>query len=164
MCVKQLSWKHYGLGVLLTESAGGLSGWLTRQGAARYARDVVKPPLTPPPVVFPVVWALLFALMGMGGARVWRAPESPARTRSLILFFLQLAFNFSWSLLFFNLRRFGLALLWLAGLWGLILGMICSFRQVDRLAAWLQIPYLLWVTFAAYLNLGVWTLNRWLHH
>ena len=79
---------------------------------------------------------------------------------NLLLFLVQLAFNFCWSIIFFNLRRFGFAFLWLIALWGLILGMILSFRQVDRTAAWLQVPYFLWVTFAAYLNFGVWMLNR----
>ena len=69
------------------------------------------------------------------------------------------AFNFFWSILFFNLQRFGFAFLWLIALWLLILLMIRQFRKVDPLAALLQIPYLLWVTFAAYLNLGVWYLN-----
>jgi len=87
-------------------------------------------------------------------------PPSAARSRSLLLFLVQLAFNFCWSLLFFNLQRFGLAFVWLMVLWGLILWMILSFRRTDSLAAWLQVPYFLWVTFAAYLNFGVWLLNR----
>ena len=69
-------------------------------------------------------------------------------------------FNFFWSIIFFNLQAFGFALLWLLVLWGLILLMILSFRKTDAPAAWLQVPYLLWVTFAAYLNFGVWMLNR----
>ena len=73
---------------------------------------------------------------------------------------MQLAFNFFWSIIFFNLRRFGFAFFWLVALWGMILWMIRTFLRVDRLAAWLQLPYFLWVTFAAYLNLGVWMLNR----
>ena len=83
------------------------------------------------------------------------APASNARSRSLLLFLIQLAFNFFWSIIFFNFQNFGLAFIWLIVLWGLILLMILSYRKVDKLAAWLQIPYLLWVTFAAYLNFGV---------
>ena len=78
----------------------------------------------------------------------------------LLLFGLQLIFNFFWSILFFNLQAFGFAFLWLTVLWGLILLMILSFARVDKPAALLQIPYLLWVTFALYLNAGVWMLNR----
>ena len=158
--MKKIPWKTYGLWVLLTEAVGSLSGWLTRAGTKAYTQTVVQPPLSPPPLVFPIVWGILFALMGVSGARVYLASPSRERTRGLLLFGIQLAFNFCWSLIFFNLRRFGLAFLWLGGLWGLILAMFHTFRRVDRLAALLQLPYLLWVSFAAYLNLGVWFLNR----
>lgn len=146
--------------IILSEAVGGLSGWLTRNSMQIYKAEVVKPPLTPPGIVFPVVWAVLFALMGIGAARVYLAPASADRARSLKLFFLQLSFNFFWSILFFNLQRYGLALIWLVILWVLILCMALSFRSSDKLAMRLQIPYLLWVAFAAYLNLGVWLLNR----
>ena len=137
-----------------------LSGWLTRESTQIYARIIEQPPLSPPAIVFPIVWTILFALMGIGAARIYLAPASGTRSRSLQLFLLQLAFNFFWSIIFFNLERFGFALLWLIALWVLILFMILSFRKVDRLGALLQIPYLLWVTFALYLNFGVWLLNR----
>lgn len=146
--------------IILSEAVGGLSGWLTRNGTQIYQAEVVKPPLTPPSIVFPIVWAVLFALMGIGAARIYLAPASAGRTRSLRLFFLQLLFNFFWSILFFNLQRYGLALVWLVILWVLILCIALSFRSSDKLAMRLQIPYLLWVAFAAYLNLGVWLLNR----
>ena len=98
--------------------------------------------------------------MGVSAARIYAAPASPDRTRGLRLFAIQLAFNFFWSIIFFNLQNFGFAFLWLVVLWVLILRMIFTFRKTDSLAAWLQMPYFLWVTFAAYLNLGVWMLNR----
>ena len=147
------------IGILVAEGAGALSGWLSRDGAKAYSATIVQPPLSPPPLAFPVVWGILFALMGVSAARMWRAPPSGARTRGLAIFGVQLAFNFCWSLLFFNLQAFGFSLLWLLVLWALILWMLLTFRQVDRWAARLQLPYLLWVTFAAYLNLGVWVLN-----
>ena len=159
MCVKKRNWPVYAAWIAGTEAVGALSGWLTRGGAERSANAIVKPPLSPPGPVFPAVWAVLFALVGAGAARVWLAPASPARTRALGLFGVQLAFNFYWSLIFFNAGAYGFALLWLAVLWGLILGMLLAFRKVDRAAALLQVPYLLWVSFAAYLNFGVWALN-----
>lgn len=155
-----MKWKTYALWIGLTEAVGFLSGFLTREGSRLYQATVVQPPLSPPGAVFPVVWAILYALLGIGAARIWLAPASSNRTRALVLFGLQLAFNFFWSLIFFNLRAFALAFFWLLALWGLILGTICTFERVDKPAARLQIPYLLWVTFAAYLNLGVWLLNR----
>ena len=98
--------------------------------------------------------------MGIGAARVYLAPASNARSRALLVYLLQLAFNFFWSILYFNLQNYALAFFWLLALWVLILWMIRSFFKVDKAAALLQIPYLLWVTFAAYLNFGVWILNR----
>lgn len=157
--MKEHKWIPYVLWILFTEAMGFLSGWLTRQGSELYSQAIVKPPLSPPAIVFPIVWGILFLLMGIGAARIYLAEPSPARTKSLRIFLLQLAFNFFWSILFFNFQAFGFALIWLLVLWGLILWMIFSFRQVDPLAAWLQFPYLLWVTFAAYLNFGVWRLN-----
>lgn len=146
--------------ILLAEAVGALSGWLTREGTQIYAQTIVKPPLSPPGWVFPVVWAILYALMGIGAAKVYQAPASKTRSMGLNLFITQLVVNFFWSPIFFNLQAFGFALLWLLLLWGLVLWMILVFRKVDPLAAKLQIPYLLWLTFAAYLNFGVWCLNR----
>lgn len=157
--MKHHTWKIYAAWILLAEAVGGLSGWLTRDGAKAYSESIIQPPLSPPALVFPIVWGILFALMGIGAARIYLAPPSRERTNSLRIFLLQLAFNFFWSILFFNLQAFGVALVWLLILWGLILWMIVSFRKVDPLAAWMQIPYLLWVTFAAYLNYSVWMLN-----
>lgn len=146
--------------ILLAEAVGALSGWLTREGTQIYAQTIVKPPLSPPGWVFPVVWAILYALMGIGAAKVYQAPASKTRSMGLNLFITQLVVNFFWSPIFFNLQDFGFSLLWLLLLWGLVLWMILAFRKVKPLAAKLQIPYLLWLTFAAYLNFGVWYLNR----
>ena len=157
--MKKRTWKVYALWILFTEAVGALSGFLTRKGSQIYSETVVKPPLSPPAIVFPIVWGILFALMGIGAARIYLAPPSAARSKSLLLFLLQLAFNFFWSIIFFSLQAFGFALIWLLLLWVLIICMVRAFWKVDKIAAWLQIPYLLWVTFAAYLNFGVWRLN-----
>ena len=158
--MEKSTWKTYAFWIALAEAVGAFSGWLTRKSVKIYNAAVKQPPLSPPSIVFPIVWGILFILMGMGAARIYLSPASKARSRSLLLFLVQLAFNFFWSIIFFNLQAFGFAFLWLIALWILILLMILSFREVDQPAAWLQIPYLLWVTFAAYLNLGVWLLNR----
>lgn len=158
--MKKQTWKAYAAWIIFAEAVGGISGWLTRDGIKTYNAAVEKPPLSPPSIVFPIVWVILFALMGIGAAKVYQAPASGARSRSLLLFLVQLAFNFFWSIIFFHVQNFGLAFFWLLALWGLILWMVLSFREVDKSAARLQIPYLLWVTFAACLNFGVWTLNR----
>ena len=152
-------WVVYASWTVLAEAVGGLSGWLTREGARQYSQSIRQPPLSPPPLAFPIVWAGLFALMGVGAARVYLSAPSPERSRALTVFFVQLGFNFFWSILFFNFQAFGAALVWLAILWLLIIWMIVEFAKVDKTAAWLQVPYLLWVSFAAYLNAGVWRLN-----
>lgn len=152
--------RTYLLWILLAEAVGGLSGWLSRDGMKQYSETVIQPPLSPPMIVFPIVWGLLYALMGIGAARVWMTPPSKERSKGLNLFFTQLILNFFWSLIFFNAGTYGFAFLWLLILWVVVLMMILSFRKTDPIAGNLQIPYLIWLTFAAYLNLGVWLLNR----
>jgi len=154
------NWKVYAFWIALAEGVGALAGWLTREGIARYSQTVIQPPLSPPAFLFPIVWTILYALMGIGAARVYLTPASNARSRGLLLFLIQLAFNFLWSIVFFNLQAYAFAFFWLIALWLLILWMTASFYQVDKLAALLQIPYLLWVAFAGYLTFGVWMLNR----
>lgn len=143
----------------MAEAVGALSGWLTREGTQLFSETVAKPPLTPPSLVFPIVWGILYALMGIGAARVSLTEPSEDRSRGLNLFVAQLIVNFFWSLIFFNAQAYGFAFFWLLLLWGLVLWMTLTFRKVDPIAAWLQVPYLLWLTFAAYLNFGVWRLN-----
>ena len=144
---------------MLAEAVGALSGWLIREGIEIYAQTIVKPPFSPPGWVFPVIWAILYALMGIGAARIYLASPSRERGLGLNLFVAQLVVNFFWSPVFFNLQAFGFAFFWLLLLLTLVVWMIASFRKVDSLAAKLQIPYLIWLTFAAYLNFGVWQLN-----
>ena len=153
-------WKEIAIWVAASELTGALSGWLTRKSTELYNLTVQKPPLSPPPWVFPVVWSILYALMGIGAGLVATQPDSKARSRGLNLMVSQLILNFFWPLLFFNLQAYGFSLLWLLALWLLVLWMILEFRKTVPLAAWLQIPYLLWLTFALYLNGGVWILNR----
>ena len=158
--MKTTPWKVYAFWILLAEAVGGLSGWLTREASQAFPETVIQPPLSPPALVFPIVWTILYALMGYGAARIWNSSSHPESRRGINLFLTQLVVNFFWSLIFFNAQAYGFSLLWLLLLWGLVLAMILQFRRVDPLAAWLQIPYLLWLTFAAYLNLGVWYLNH----
>ncbi len=157
--MKKFQWKPYAAWILGTEAVGALAGLLTRSSMEIYKTAILKPALSPPAWLFPVAWSLLYALMGVGAARIWLKPPSPGRSRSLRLYLLQLFFNFLWPFLFFSLQAFGPAFLWLAVLWVLVVRMTLSFGELDRPAALLQIPYLLWLLFAAYLNLGVWKLN-----
>lgn len=152
-------WKPIILSILVAEAVGALSGFLTREGMKLFTDAVAQPPLSPPPLLFPIVWTILYALMGYGSARIWLSTPSPDRSRALNLYAIQLVVNFFWSLIFFNAQAFGFAFFWLLLLWVLVLLMILAFDKVDPLSAKLQVPYLIWRTFAAYLNLGVWYLN-----
>lgn len=152
-------WKPYIFWILLAEGVGLLAALLTRDAMMIYNSAIQKPPLSPPAIVFPIVWTILYALMGFGAARVATSPNRTPDDMSLNLFVIQLIVNFFWSFFFFNAQAFGFAAIWLILLWVLVLLMIISFWRVDRLAALLQIPYLIWLTFAAYLNLAVYLLN-----
>lgn len=153
------NWKVYTFWIVLCEAVGLLSGLLSKEGINAYNSMVIKPPFTPPAWVFPVVWTILFALMGISAARITLSEPSTARSRGLNLFIAQLVVNFFWPLFFFNLQAFGFALFWLLLLWILVLLTILQFWQVDQTAAWLLTPYLAWLTFAAVLNAAVWLTN-----
>lgn len=144
-------------GIALT--IGGLSALLSMNGMEMYTENLIKPPLSPPAWLFPVAWTILYVLMGIGAARIWLLPESQERSKGLNLYVAQLVVNFFWSLIFFNAQAYGFAVIWLFLLWGLVLLMILQWRKIDPIAARMQIPYLIWLTFAAYLNIGVWILN-----
>lgn len=157
--MKLKTWRPYIISALIAIAVGGLSALLSMDGMEAYSTSVVKPPLTPPGWVFGVVWTILYALMGISAAKIWLSSESVAKGQGLNLYVAQLIVNFFWSLIFFNAQAFGFAFIWLLLLWVLVLLMILQFYKVDKRAALLQIPYLIWLTFAAYLNLGVWILN-----
>lgn len=135
-----------------------ISGALT-SGSMQTYKQLKKPPLSPPGILFPIVWTVLYLLMGVGAARIYQTGADGVR-QALILWGVQLAVNFVWSLIFFNAGAYFTAFLWLLLLWGLILAMILAFCPIDPAAAMLQLPYLLWVTFAGYLNFSFWRLNQ----
>ncbi len=150
--------KPLAVSLAVSLGVGGLSALLTKDSMAQYAL-LAQPPLAPPGWVFPVVWTILFVMMGVAAYLVW-IENGRGRDRMLTLYALQLVLNFFWTLIFFNGEKYALALVWLIVLWGLILATLLSFRKWNKTAGNLLIPYLAWVTFAGYLNAGVWYLNR----
>ena len=144
---------------LLALGTGAFAGYLTSDSLETVYSTLDKSVFTPPGWVFPIVWTALYLLMGLGRAMV-ASKGQPKTARSVFWWCLQLALNFGWSLLFFNVGDYFAALVCLAALWIAILAMTISFAAVSRLAAWLQVPYLVWVGFAGYLNAAVWVLNR----
>ena len=126
----------------------------------RAFNELNKPPLSPPGWLFPVVWTLLYVLMGIASYLVLVSGEDEAKvTSALKTYGLQLAFNFFWSIIFFNLESYLFAFIWLVALWILILLTMIKFFRIREAAGYLLLPYLAWVTFAGYLNLGIYLLN-----
>ena len=130
---------------------GAVSGFLT-QGSMDAFEKLNQPPLAPPGWVFPVVWLILYALMGIAAYRIYM--KDP-KAEVLKLYLIQLAVNFLWPILFFNFGWQLFAVVWLLLLWYLVLVMIKEFAKIDEGAAKLMIPYLIWLTFASYLNIAI---------
>lgn len=151
----------YIISVAISLGVGIVSALLTR-GNMNIYEEVSTPPLSPPSFLFPVVWTVLFVLMGISAAMVLTTGTSPLvkRKNALSVYGMSLFFNFFWSIIFFNLRAFLIAFVWLVVLLALIILTIVKYFKINRTAAYLQIPYALWVTFAGYLNLGIFILNR----
>lgn len=149
----------YAGSVLAVEAAGFVVGMLTREGTQIYADTITKPPLSPPGIVFPIAWTLLYGLMGIGLARVLLSAPSPERTAGITLFAIQLALNLAWSFIFFGARRFDLALIELVAMLAIVIAMTAAFWKADALAGKTQLPYIAWLCFATYLNTGVLMLN-----
>lgn len=148
------------ISVFIALAVGGISALITMNSMDLYS-EIEPPPLAPPSWLFPVVWTILFVLMGVGAALVYNQRETkPDETKNaLIIYAVNLILNFFWSIIFFNFEAYLFAYIWLILLWLVIIAMIVSFRKVSPLAAYLQIPYLIWVTFAGYLNLAIYILN-----
>ena len=144
--------------VVTIELAGLAVGLLTRGGTELYAQTIVKPPLSPPGVVFPVAWTILYALMGIGLAIVILTP-SEARGTAIALFAIQFVLNLAWSFIFFGTGNYAVALVKLVAMLAVVVFMVITFHKVEPLAAWIQVPYLAWLCFATYLNAGVLALN-----
>ena len=159
MRTMKTKWILLGICIAIPLAVGGLSAVVTKDSMDAFAA-LTQPPLSPPGWLFPVVWTILFTLMGISFyLYITAMPPMSTAPKGLILYGLQLVFNFFWSILFFNLGAYGFAFVWLLVLWGLILATALAFSKVSKPAAYLLIPYLVWVTFAGYLNLGIAILN-----
>lgn len=150
-------WKTLVICIAIPLAVGVVSALLTRSGMMTFA-ELNKPALSPPAWMFPVVWTILYVLMGIASYLV--ATSKKPNGAALITYGLQLVFNFFWSIIFFNLQAYLFAFVWLVILWVLILKTTVKFFKIDETAGILMIPYLLWVTFAGYLNLSIYLLNR----
>jgi benzodiazapine receptor len=145
--------------VALAFAASALGGFWTFQAIPTWYQEIAKPSWTPPSWLFGPVWTALYAAMGVAAWLVWRRGGWNAQRGALTLFLVQLALNAAWSGLFFGLRNPGLGMAEIVVLWIAILLTLLAFRRASATAAWLFVPYLGWVTFAAALNFSIWRLN-----
>lgn len=153
----KINFKRLIIALAIPLAVGGISAFLTMDAMKQYSK-FNQPPLSPPIVLFPIVWTVLYILMGIGSYLVYES-DCKAKESALSVYAVQLAVNFVWPFLFFELNAFLVAFLWLVLLWILVLVTIVRFYSCNKTAAYLQIPYILWLTFAGYLNFGVYLLN-----
>ncbi|MCM1245212.1 MAG: tryptophan-rich sensory protein [Roseburia sp.] len=144
------------IAILIPIAVGTLSALFS--GNMSLYSTINKPPVSPPGFIFPIVWSILYILMGISSYLVYESDHSEKRN-ALKTYALQLFFNFWWSIIFFRFSLYLFAFLWLLVMIVLIAIMIYRFYQINVLSAYLQIPYLLWCLFAAYLNFMIYTLN-----
>ena len=160
MSMNRRDWLMLAGWVALSEAAGVVGSYFTVSSIAPWYATLMRPALSPPNWLFGPVWVGLYLLMGIAAFLVWRSRGRPlARRKALLVFGLQLALNALWSVLFFGLHSPLMGLLCIAALWLAIVLTISRFAKVSRTAAWLLAPYIVWVSFAAYLNLMIWLLN-----
>jgi translocator protein len=148
------------LSLLMCVSVGVLESLVTRPEIATWYASLAKPSWTPPPLAFPIVWTLLYVLMSISFWRLWnRMPPSPARAKAMTWFLVQLALNALWSPVFFGWHGTRTALVIIVALLAAIDVTIVMAARVDRVAAWLLVPYLVWVAYATTINAGVIIMN-----
>lgn len=139
---------------------GAIAGLFTADAVPEWFETLNKPSYSPPNWLFGPVWTTLYLLLGISLFLIWKQSKSKKRDQAVLVFFIQLALNFGWSFIFFYFNRIGLALIEIVLLWISIWVMLILFYKIKPLAAYINIPYLLWVTFATLLNAGYFILNR----
>lgn len=161
------------ISIVISEFAGIIGSVFTSTSVAGWYSGIIKPALNPPAWVFGPVWTTLYALMGISLFLIWSSYDEASEDKkkrikiALILFGVQLALNTLWSIIFFGstsltingLNNIGIAFIEIILLWFAILATIVAFYKISKPAAWLLVPYILWVSFAVYLNLAIWLLN-----
>lgn len=145
--------------LLIPLLVGALAGAITSYDVATWYATLHKPSFNPPNWLFGPVWTALYVLMGISLFLIWRSPKSRSRSLSILLFAVQLALNFVWTIVFFMLHKLQFAVLEIILLWFAVAAMIRMYARISRVAAALQVPYMLWITFASILTVFVWALN-----
>lgn len=153
----KIKWKELIICIAIPLAVGLLSALLTQNNMNQF--DIIKKPfLSPPGWIFPIVWTILYIMMGIASYLIYTS-HYYNKNNALLTYEIQLIVNFFWSLIFFNLEAYLFSFIWLVLLWILILITTIQFFNINKIAGYLMIPYLLWVTFAGYLNLSIYLLN-----
>jgi translocator protein len=145
--------------LLITIGVGAIAGFATASNISGWYSEISKPSFNPPNWIFGPVWTLLYILMGIALYLIWKQPGSPQRSKALRFFFVQLLLNFCWSFIFFYFHQIGLALIDIFLLWISIILTMFYFSGINKIASWLLLPYICWVSFAMILNGAVFHLN-----
>jgi translocator protein len=146
--------------ILIPLITGSISGLANVGNVNEWYVNLIKPAFNPPSYLFGPVWTILYILMGISLYLVWKSPLGKTRKQALIIFSIQMFLNFIWTFIFFYFKQTGFALVDIILLWLLIIAMILLFKRINKTAAFIQIPYLLWVSFATVLNASIWMLNK----
>jgi len=155
----KINWKKLIIAIAIPLIVGGISALLTKNSMMNFS-SLEQPPLSPPPWIFPVAWTILYTLMGTASYIVCELSSSEEEKHSALTYYaLQLILNFFWPIVFFNLEFYLFAFLWLLLLIATVIVMAYKFKNISNLAFIMILPYILWLIFAAYLNLGIFILN-----
>jgi tryptophan-rich sensory protein len=148
------------ISILLPLAVGAIAGMFTSKAIPEWYASLNQPSFNPPNWVFGPVWTTLYIVMGISFFMVWKLEAGKKRNEAMGIFLVQLLLNFGWSFCFFYFKMIGLALLDIIVLWTTIVLMMIRFYKLKPLAAYINIPYLLWVSFATVLNAAYYWLNR----
>jgi tryptophan-rich sensory protein len=154
----KIKWKELIISVAIPVGVGALSAALTMNTMKEFGQ-LNQPPLSPPAWLFPLVWSILYVLMGVSAYLVCRSDKPSSAKTALYVYGAQLFFNFLRSIIFFNMKAYLFAFLWLVALLVLVTVNAVLFYRINKSAGLLFIPYILWVTFAGYLNFAIYLLN-----
>ncbi len=148
------------ISIILPLSVGAIAGLFTARAIPEWYATLNQPSFNPPNWIFGPVWTTLYLIMGISFFLIWKLESGKERNQAIVIFLVQLILNFGWSFCFFYFKMIGLALIEILLLWSTIVLMLTRFYKLKPLAAYLNIPYLLWVTFATMLNAAYFYLNR----
>lgn len=156
--MKKINWFKLVVIVLITELIGLIGGLFSGIRLQTYT-SLIKPPLSPPGWLFGLIWSVLYLLMGIAAYIIYQMPQTPESKKATTLYWVQLFVNFLWPIAFFRFQQYWISVIVIILLDILVLIAIIKFYKIEKTAGYLMIPYLLWILFATYLNIGISVLN-----